>query len=110
MTRVKTILLAVCGVAAVFGLSLAPTLNQPSTLVSQGYGTVIGAESYPLGKWNAQRDIKVRVLTDSGREMLFDEVFPYTVKYGERLAIKVWKRSLFGYKTTYEKVELSQSN
>jgi hypothetical protein len=104
------ILLAVCGCGAVFGISIMPIFNQPSTLVSQSYGTVVGGEFYPGNKWDAQRLPMVRVRTDSGRELLFGQVFSYQPKYGERVVINVWKRTLFGYKTTYEKVELSQSN
>jgi hypothetical protein len=102
------ILQAILGCGAVFGISLAPILNQPSTLVSQGYGTVVGAEFYPVNEWDAQRPVKVRVLTDAGQELLFAPSFPYPLENGERLVIKVWKRTLFGYKTTYGKAKLSQ--
>jgi hypothetical protein len=109
-STLRKIPLAVCGCAAVVGLSISPMLNQPSTLVSQSYGTVVGGEFYPGNKWDAQRPPIVRVHTDSGRDLLFGQVFSYQPRYGERVVIKVWKRSLIGYKTTYEKVELSQSN
>jgi hypothetical protein len=109
-STVCNILLAVCGCAAVLGISLAPILNQPSMLVSQSYGTVVGGEFYPGNKWDAQRPPMARVRTDSGRELLFGQVFTYQAKNGDRVVIKVWRRALFGHKTTYEKVELSQSN
>jgi hypothetical protein len=104
------ILQAVFGCGAVIGISIIPIFNQPSALVSQSYGTVVGGEFYPGNKWDAQRPPMVRVRTDSGRELLFGQVFSYRPKNGERVVIKVWKRALFGHKTTYEKVELSQSN
>jgi hypothetical protein len=109
-TSAKKILQVVFGCAGVFGVSLVPIFNQPSELVSQSYGTVVGAEFYPGNKWDAQRPPKVRVLTDAGRETLFGQQLPYPAKNGERVVIKVWKRALFGYKTTYGKAELDEVN
>lgn len=109
-TSAKKLLQAVCGCAVVIGIPFAVIFNQPDALVSQSYGTVIGAEFYPVNKWDAQRAPKVRVLTDTGREILFGQAFPYPTRNGERVEIKVWKRRLFGYKTTYEMVGLSPSN
>jgi hypothetical protein len=109
-TSVKKILQAVFGCAVVIGIPLAAIFNQPDVLVSRSYGTVIGAEFYPVNKWDAQTAPTVKVLSDAGNELRFAMRFPLDLKNGERVTVKVWKRRLFGYKTTYEKVELSQSN
>ncbi len=103
-------LLAVCGMAVIVGIPYVATFNQQLKLVSQSYGTVVGGEFYPVGKWDAHRAPKIRVRTDSGRELLFGHEFPYPAKNGDRVTVKVWKRAFFGYKTTYEKVVPIQSN
>lgn len=104
------ILLAVCGMALIVGIPYVATFNQQLKLVSQSYGTVVGGEFYPVGRWDAQGAPKIRVRTDFGRELLLGQVLPYSVKNGDRVTVKVWKRALFGYKTTYETVEPIQSN
>jgi hypothetical protein len=103
------ILLAVCGMAVIVSIPYVATFNQQLKLVSQSYGTVVGGEFYLVGKWESQRAPKIRVRTDSGRELLFAHAFPYPAKNGDRVKVKVWKRALFGYKTTYEKVEPIQT-
>ena len=95
--------------AIVIGIPFFTIFNQPTQLVSHSYGTIVGAEFYPAGKWDAQMPPKLRLMTDSGRELLLNQAIPYKLANGERVAVKIWKRRLFGYKTTYEKVALSAS-
>ena len=77
--------------------------NGPIGKDSETLGTVIGSEYYPVGKFDAQGALKVRIRLDSGKELLLAQTSPVAMKFGDRVRVITWRRRFLGYRTTFER-------